>query len=469
MTDTPRFEHDYPQRLRRSIRRAATIFAAITLVATSGFFIVNAYQAEQFHVRSEAARAADLISARAATDARGWQYNVGWLDLTINNLHGPGEESWHEVVDRSGAIITRFGPEPGLLSVTGEAPIYFDGEIVGIVRIGQVPHRAFDFTVLGLMFGLILSACVIVILWILPMRAVDAAFGQAEQYRRALEVRVGELELIQKMLERQGNELSQAAKRLFEAREKERKANLAKSEFLANMSHELRTPLNSIIGFAEVMKLGSFGPITNARYREYLGHIHTSGNHLLELINDMLDLSKVEAGRLDLDEHAVDFRHLVGDCLNLLEPSIESGGLTLDTRIPEQLPMLLSDERKLRQIMLNLLSNAIKHTPRGGLVTVQAWVDVAGRFNISVTDTGIGMAPEDIPKALEPFGQVDNPMVSVGEGTGLGLSLTKALVELHGATITLDSNVGKGTTATVTMPAERVLDRPESRTSDRSA
>ncbi len=469
MTETGRSGGDYQQRVRRSIRRAASVFAVIALVATSGFFIVNAYQAEQFHVGGEAARAADLIAARALLDAQGWRADVRWLDDIVNSLHGPGEESWHEIIDGGGTIVTRFGNEPGLLSVVGEAPIRVGGQVVGMVRVGQVPHRALEFTALGLALGFILSACVIIILRVLPMRALDAAFGQAEEYRRALEVRVGELELTQKMLEEQGRELSEAAARLFEAREKERRANLAKSEFLANMSHELRTPLNSIIGFAEVMQLRSFGPIGNARYAEYLDHIHTSGTHLLELINDMLDLAKVEAGRLELDEEAVAFPALVRDCLTLLEQKLESGGLKLEEHFDDRLLSVLADERKLRQILLNLLSNAIKYTPRGGRVTVGAWIDAAGRFAFSVQDTGIGMAPEDIPTALEPFGQLDNPAANGEEGTGLGLPLTKALVELHGGAITLESAAGKGTTATVVLPRERVLARPASITSQTTA
>ena len=461
MTEIDQSEHHDHERLRHSIMRAAVIFAIIALVATSGFFIVNAYQTERWHVRSEAARAADLISVRVQHDPGGWRDEARWLDDTINGLHEPGDESWHEVVDSSGALITRHGNVPGLFSVVGEAPIRSEGEVVAVVRVGQFPHRAFDFTVLGLSLGFLLSGCVIVVLWILPMRALDAAFGRAEAYRQALEVRVGELERTKELLQRQGDELTQVAERLFEAREKEHKANVAKSEFLANMSHELRTPLNTIIGFTEVMQLESFGPITNPRYAEYLGHIHTSGGHLLELINDMLDLAKVEAGKLELEAQPVDFGHLLRRCRNLLEQRIGSGGLEFGERVPEDLPRLMADERKLRQILLNLLSNAIKHTPPSGRVSVQAWVDTAGRFNFSVTDTGVGMAPEDIPKALEPFGQVDNPMVSGEEGTGLGLSLTKALVELHGGTITLDSEPGKGTTATVTLPAERVLGSPE--------
>jgi signal transduction histidine kinase len=469
MTEIDQSEHHDHERLRYSIKRAAVIFALIALVATSGSFIVNAYQAEQWHVRSESARAADLISMRIGEDPAGWRHDVGWLDDTINSLHEPGDESWHEVVDGSGVLITQFGTVPGLFSVVGEAPVRVDGKVLAVVRVGQFPHRAFEFTALGLALGSILSGCVIVVLWVLPMRALDAAFGRTEAYRRALEVRVAELELTKKMLQQQGAELSQVVERLFVAREKEHEANLAKSEFLANMSHELRTPLNSIIGFTEIMQLGSFGQVRNARYREYLGHIHTSGDHLLQLINDMLDLAKVEAGKLELEEQAIDFGDLVRSCRNLLEQRIGGGSLEFEERIPEQLPMLMADERKLRQILFNLLSNAIKYTPASGRVSVQAWLDAPGRFNFNVTDTGVGMAPEDIPKALEPFGQINNnPMVTGEAGTGLGLPLTKALVELHGGTITLESRPGLGTAVTVTMPAERVLVRTELSANDRA-
>ena len=182
----------------------------------------------------------------------------------------------------------------------------------------------------------------------------------------------------------------------------------------------------------------------------------------------MLDLAKVEAGKLELEEQTVDFGQLVRGCRNLLEQDIGSGRLEFEERIPERLPMLIADERKLRQILFNLLSNAIKYTPPSGRVSVEAWLDAPGRFNFNVTDTGVGMAPEDIPTALEPFGQVDNLMVTDKEGTGLGLPLTKALVELHGGTITLESGPGKGTAVTVTIPAERVLAQPESVEGDRA-
>jgi len=447
MTKGSQPDHQDEERLRHSSRRAAIIVALIALVATSGFFFTTAYQSERLHIALEATHAAELIAARITRDPENWRRNVEEIDVLLMGLHGVDEQGWHEIVDSSGTLVTRAGTYPGLLAPIGEARVEIGGHTVGIVRMGQLPHEVVKLVAVGLTLGLILSGCVIVVLWVLPMRVLNAAFGQTADYREALEIRVAELELTQDLLERQGAELSETADRLFHAREKEREANKAKSEFLANMSHELRTPLNSIIGFSEIMQLESFGPIENERYREYSGHIHASGNHLLGLINDMLDLAKVEAGKLELEEQALDFAYLVRGCRKLLEQRIANGGLEFAELIPIRLPMLMADERKLRQILFNLLSNAINHTPPAGRIFVQAWVDPAGQFLFSVTDTGVGMAAEDIPKALEPFGQVDNPMVTGEEGTGLGLPLTKALVELHGGTIALQSAPQKGTTA----------------------
>jgi len=462
MTDIARPDEHSHQPLRRAIWRSAVLFALISLMATSGFFIAYAYQAEVHHVRSDAARAADVISLRVAADPAGWRDDRRGLDDVVNNIQRADDESWHEITDSSGGVIVRTGAAPGPLSVVGVAPIMDGTSEVAEVRVGHVPHRAIVFTIVGLCLGLVLSACVVLVVWVLPVRALNVAYGEAEAYRDALELRVAELERTQSMLRRRRAEIGRVAERLRIAREKEHEANLAKSRFLANMSHELRTPLNSILGFSEIMELGTFGSIRNARYREYLGHIRASGTHLLQLINDMLDLAKVEAGRLELDEHALDFHRLVCDCRELLQQRMETAGLTFHCRLPERLPSLMADERKLRQILLNLLSNAIKYTPPKGHVTVSCWRDHKGQFNISVADTGIGMAPEDLPKALEPFGQVENAMISGEPGTGLGLPLTKALIELHGGSFSLRSEPGQGTTATITLPAKRILETGDS-------
>lgn len=235
-------------------------------------------------------------------------------------------------------------------------------------------------------------------------------------------------------------------------------ANQAKSEFLANMSHELRTPLNAIIGFSEVIKRGMFGPLSE-RYRSYGGDIFDSGNHLLELINEILDLSKLEAGHFELHEEDVDIAAVIRTSKRLVEAQAEKSKVRMYDSIEDGLPLIRADDRRMRQILINILSNAVKFTPEGGLVRVESSVKPTGLV-ISVSDTGIGMAPQEIPKALEPFGQIDSTISRKYEGTGLGLPLAKHLVELHGGTLTVESELNFGTTVTILLPPERIAARP---------
>jgi signal transduction histidine kinase len=222
------------------------------------------------------------------------------------------------------------------------------------------------------------------------------------------------------------------------------------------MSHELRTPLNAIIGFSEVLKSQVFGPLTE-RYRAYAGDIFTSGSHLLELINEILDLSKLEAGQFELHEEAIDIRDAINGCLRLVETQAERGKIRLSSAIEEGIPRVRADDRRLRQVLINLLSNAVKFTPEGGRV----WLSCFRRGNqlaIAISDSGIGMAPEDIPKALEPFGQIDSKISRKYEGTGLGLPLAKHLVEVHSGTLAVESRINAGTTVTILLPRERLIE-----------
>jgi signal transduction histidine kinase len=241
------------------------------------------------------------------------------------------------------------------------------------------------------------------------------------------------------------------------AREKAEHASRAKSDFLANMSHELRTPLNAIIGFSEMMKNGMCGPLS-LRYREYAGDILTSGSHLLALINEILDLSKLEAKRITLHEEKISILLTVRDCVRLVEGQARASRIELKETVPHDFPPLLADERRLRQILINLLSNAVKFTPEAGRVEIAVTLE-DGAPVIEVRDTGIGMAPEDIEKALEPFGRIETGASRQSEGTGLGLPIAKRLAELHGGTLTIASEAGKGTVVSVTLPPERVLPR----------
>ena len=248
--------------------------------------------------------------------------------------------------------------------------------------------------------------------------------------------------------------LVDARVRLEEQNVELRAASKAKSEFLANMSHELRTPLNAIIGFSEAITTGLFGPIGNVRYRSYAEDIHNSGHHLLRIINDILDLAKVEAGRITVDETRIDVADLIEGTCRIVRERADSRSLKLRTGIDKPVPDLLGDDRLIKQMLINLLANAIKFTDPGGIVIVSATCRDGA---IALTDTGDGMAPEMIATALEPFGQVDSSLSRRHDGTGLGLPLTNSFMRLHGGELAVESTLGEGSTVSLRFPAERTL------------
>jgi signal transduction histidine kinase len=285
-------------------------------------------------------------------------------------------------------------------------------------------------------------------------RRAEAERGQSEH---DLQERVAELEAAQGKLERQGLDLTRLTRKLKTANDQANAANRAKSEFLAAMSHELRTPLNAIIGFSDMIKSEQFGPVGSPKYHGYAEDINVSGQHLLELINDILDLSKVESGSDELHEADVETPKVTRSVLNLVKQRAEKGGVELALDLPDDPPPLRADERKLKQILLNLLTNAVKFSRNGGTVRLNIRSGPDSGYIFEVVDRGSGMAPEDIPKALSQFRQVDHDLDRQEEGTGLGLPLTKALVEMHQGSLALQSEVGVGTTASVRFPAERIV------------
>jgi PAS domain S-box-containing protein len=244
---------------------------------------------------------------------------------------------------------------------------------------------------------------------------------------------------------------------LHQAAQQAEIASRAKSEILANMSHELRTPLNAIIGFSDLMIQEVFGPLGHLKYEGYVSDIHVSGEHLLDLINDILDVSAIEAGELVLHEEPLDVEEILTACTRLIGARATKGQVKVATEIAPALPALYADGRRLKQIVLNLLSNGVKFTQEGGSVTIEAAIDSAGDLILAVIDTGIGMDEAGIAKAMQRFGQVESQLDRKYEGTGLGLPLTKSLVELHGGQLCIKSKPGHGTTVTVRMPGSRVM------------
>jgi signal transduction histidine kinase len=280
-----------------------------------------------------------------------------------------------------------------------------------------------------------------------------------DQLRLSLQLfreRINELQEVKVKLERQGENLLQMSNELRVARDDAQAANKAKTEFLANITHELRTPLVGILGFSEIMESEKLGPMGSARYREYAGDINQSGQHLLALINNLLDLSKIEAGKEELFESEIDVGDIIAGTVRLLHTHIEESHVAIECNVQSDMPRLVADQGKVKQILINLLGNAIKFTGEGSKVVVKAWARQDSGCVIQIADTGIGIAPQDIPKALAQFGQVDGVYNRRYEGTGLGLPLAKSLVELHGGVLDLQSEVGVGTTVTIRFPVWRL-------------
>lgn len=255
-------------------------------------------------------------------------------------------------------------------------------------------------------------------------------------------------------------DITEAEQELRYAKDRAEIASRAKTDFLANMSHELRTPLNAVLGFSEIIGAEAFGAVGNPRYIEYARDINDSARHLLEIINDILDMSTIEAGKIELHEEVFSVERAAADCILVIEERARRAGITVRNDIDSRLPQLRADERMCKQMLLNLLSNAVKFTPSGGVITVSASIDETGDFRLSVRDTGIGMTPKQIEEVALPFHQVESAFSRKYAGTGLGLPIAAGLIAAHRGLLTIESVNGAGTEAIMRFPADRLVPRP---------
>lgn len=410
---------------------SVSIALAIPLV-----FFITAYHFESEELKLRAERIADRISEFAYAQPIYWKYSDEVIGEFFQLAKIGDIQSTHRLVDSDGKIILEVGQYPDFPGHVRGADVVEGQNTVARVLVAVSLQPILGDTLWVALLGFALAASSFVILRTLPLQASEATRTRLEQ---------------------QNDDLGVAAEKLAAAMDTAEIANLAKSQFLANMSHELRTPLNAIIGFSEIIKAETYGPVGSVKYREYSRDIHQSGLQLLALINDILDLSKVESGEEDLFEEEIAIGDLTQSIRRLLSERAQKGGIDLVLECDDDLPALRADKRKVLQILVNLLGNAIKFTYAGGKVILKIWWRPDSGYVFQVIDTGIGMALDDIPKALSRFGQVDGDLDRRYDGTGLGLPLAKVLVELHGGVLDLQSQLGSGTTATVRFPAERAV------------
>ncbi|ALK08644.1 sensor histidine kinase [Blastochloris viridis] len=384
-------------------------------------------------LRSEA-DPARVRRVRVVLTAFDFLFGLSWV-LHVTQLHasgapGAGEFSLFALLLITTVLIMLSAGLPSA-AIAGTLPI-----TVALVAIYLASGRTQDYVLAGI-----------------------AAAGQFYYYILARHIHANALAMLEARTEKEAliGELEQAMARSDEAARRAEAASLSKSRFLAQMSHELRTPLNAILGFSEVMKSEVLGPHQVPTYKEYSSDIHNSGQHLLNLINEILDLSRIEAGRYQLNEESVPLVGVAEDCVHLMAMRAKTRGITLIELYETNLPPLWADERALRQIVLNLLSNAIKFTPQGGEIVIKiGWTASGGQY-LAVKDNGPGIPENELSVVLSSFGQGSNAIKSAEQGAGLGLPIVQNLVDLHGGTFNLASEVREGTEVLVTFPASRVM------------
>ena len=454
------------RRVRQVLFAAMTAVSIVLVVLIPTGTGLHEYSHAQYQIATRTQVLADTISSIAARQPRTWTFSVDRIEGAValrDTIDYPARIS---VVAADGNPVTILGDDPSWPYIEATSPIMDGIRVVGkistSVNVGTIIANSLWLFLGGLAF----SVFGFVFIRLGPIDYIDQSLSTVRKLNQELDTLVDELEA---KIDEKAHDLLVANQRLTTEIESKRfieselrlakdvaeSANQAKSEFLAQMSHELRTPLNAIIGFSEVIGFQMIGPVGNERYVEYANDIHQAGHSLLELLADVLDIARIEAGALDLEETQVYLPKVLIFARNLFAKKAEDAGIELELRVLEDGPIVRGDARRIKQIVVNLLSNAVKYTRRGGRVTAAAFMDPNGKIVVEVQDTGIGIGASDMEKIFRPFSRSRNPTVRDIDGSGLGLPLCKELIELHGGTIELASSPDSGTTARVTFPLER--------------
>ena len=452
---------DRIHRLRQLMRRLSLVVGLVTGVSIPLGYAAASWVHHQDRLTTLASLSADRLAEYAYVHGPTWRFSQERLSDIIRLGPRYDNEIREVVHDTAGNPIVSHGSlVPGPIMRRSMA-ITNGNETVGRVVAETSLLPMLMNTWLIALFGAAVGSAAYATMHRLPLRALDRTLERLQEALLNVEAHAEETSRAYDELQRQHRLVEETTHELMQARDAARAADRTKSAFLATMSHELRTPLNAIIGFSDMLKSEVSGPLGNDRYREYAGDILDSGRHLLAVINDVLDMSKIEAGQLMLHLESVDLPCTLDACLRLVRGRSVAGGVDLDVLVADCLPPVRADSVKLKQIVLNLLSNAVKFTPKGGLIRVSAAFESPGFVTIRVIDSGIGMSEDDVQRALEPFQQIDNPFTRRQHGTGLGLPLTKALVEHHGGSLSIESEPGVGTAISVTLPASRPVVKVE--------